>query len=518
MLDARKGPGGLASAFAVVGGIALAGLSVLVAPAPARAASVVELTDVGPDHWAYRAIALLIDRYGVMDGFPDHTFKGNAPVTRYQLAAALVKVILRMEQLSRGGRPIAPTDRATTERLQAELAPEMARLQGRVAVLEDQVATLTRRLDGLVRVGGRVTVNLGDELLDTGKDPQVAAPFIGSQISLGVSGNVNPSTAFNVGIGGNLKAAGSGNSPAVLRGTVGNPTDTNLRFNGARAVTKLGATTMYAGYFGMWMPGIGPGTSLNSMMGDFSVGVGAQGVDASGMRVGSDVGLAMSTSLGPVDVAAGVNSNILATQLGWQWNWFGVKLGYETDHKAITQLIVAPTGPKVKTADNAAVVLDFGIDQPFGLSLQAAANNLSPVAYGGMLRWAPFGIETNLVGMVNADPGQSVSVLSYSLGFGVPSFPLPRGLKTFPISVAFLDNYTISAPPRSDGQETIGPGGQAMGKNAGVSVRVGLNNPVMPNLALEYNVQAKLIESIFLPNPQDQITSEAILLRWNVAF
>lgn len=491
----------------------------LAAASPAQAASVVELTDVGPDHWAYRAIALLIDRYGVMDGFPDRTFRGDQPVSRYQLAAALVKVLLRMEQLAKGGRPIPPPDRQTTERLQTELAPELARLEGRVAVVEDQIATLTRRLDGLVRVGGRITTNLGDELLDTGKDPQTAAPFIGSQMSLAVSGRVNDNTNFNTGISGNLKAAGSGNSPAVLRGAVGNPTDVNLRVNGARVVTKLGATTVYAGHFPMWMAGIGPGSDLDSMMGNFSVGVGAQGVDASGMRVGSDVGLAANTALGPVTVGAGLNSNILATTLGWSSGWFGVKLGYETDHKAITQLILNPSGPQVKTADNAAVVLDFGLGQPWGMSLQAAANNLAPVAYGGMLRAAPFGVETNLVGMFNADPGQSVTVLTYSLGFGVPAYPLPwNGLKSFPISVAFLDNYTVIAPPREDGKETIGPGGQAMGKNAGVSVRVGLDNPVMPGLALEYNVQAKLIESIFLPNDQDQITSEAVLLRWSVGF
>ncbi|MNU01072.1 hypothetical protein D3C72_2443660 [compost metagenome] len=81
-----------------------------------------------------------------------------------------------------------------------------------------------------------------------------------------------------------------------------------------------------------------------------------------------------------------------------------------------------------------------------------------------------------------------------------------------------MDNYTLLAPPRPDGQATTGPGGLALGKNAGLSVQVDLTNPFIPNLVAEYNAQAKLIEGIFAPTPNVPITSETIIVRSSVSF
>ena len=80
------------------------------------------------------------------------------------------------------------------------------------------------------------------------------------------------------------------------------------------------------------------------------------------------------------------------------------------------------------------------------------------------------------------------------------------------------DNYTIDAPARADGQPTTGAGGQALGKLAGVTVRADLDNPLIPGLVAEYNVQAKLIEDIFLPNSADPITSESLFLKSVIRF
>ena len=58
--------------------------------------------DVPKDHWAAGAVQKLKDE-GVVQGYPDGTFKGNQPVTRYELAAALVRFV---EFLQESEKPV----------------------------------------------------------------------------------------------------------------------------------------------------------------------------------------------------------------------------------------------------------------------------------------------------------------------------------------------------------------------------------------------------------------------------
>jgi hypothetical protein len=123
----------------------------------------------------------------------------------------------------------------------------------------------------------------------------------------------------------------------------------------------------------------------------------------------------------------------------------------------------------------------------------------------------------NAVVQMNTDPAKSVDVLSYGLVLGLPAFEIFGGRMKLPsLLVGATDNQTITVPTRKDA--TPGGGGQALGKNAGVSVKLGIDNPLIPGLVAEYNVQAKLIESIFMPNAKDPITTESILLRSPVGF
>jgi peptidoglycan hydrolase CwlO-like protein len=45
-------------------------------------------SDVPKDHWAYHAVDELF-KVGLLVGYPDGQFRGNRPVTRYELAASL---------------------------------------------------------------------------------------------------------------------------------------------------------------------------------------------------------------------------------------------------------------------------------------------------------------------------------------------------------------------------------------------------------------------------------------------
>ena len=61
--------------------------------------SVLELKDVAPSDWAYTALLSLIERYGIIAGYPDGTFKGDRVITRYEFATAINEVFQRLEEL-----------------------------------------------------------------------------------------------------------------------------------------------------------------------------------------------------------------------------------------------------------------------------------------------------------------------------------------------------------------------------------------------------------------------------------
>ncbi|HOS94134.1 MAG TPA: S-layer homology domain-containing protein, partial [Armatimonadota bacterium] len=48
--------------------------------------------DVAFDHWAYDAVADMYDA-GLLEGYPDGTFKGNNSLTRYEFAMALARTL-----------------------------------------------------------------------------------------------------------------------------------------------------------------------------------------------------------------------------------------------------------------------------------------------------------------------------------------------------------------------------------------------------------------------------------------
>ncbi|MDK2950884.1 MAG: hypothetical protein PWQ77_549, partial [Kosmotogales bacterium] len=49
-------------------------------------------SDIPEDHWAYEAVSNVVDA-GVMNGYPDGSFKGDETVTRYELAQVLDRML-----------------------------------------------------------------------------------------------------------------------------------------------------------------------------------------------------------------------------------------------------------------------------------------------------------------------------------------------------------------------------------------------------------------------------------------
>ncbi|TBR58200.1 S-layer protein [Westiellopsis prolifica IICB1] len=110
----------------------------------AQVTSVSQLSDVQPTDWAFQALQSLVERYGCIAGYPNGTYRGNRPMTRYEFAAGLNACLDRVNEII----ATATTDLVTKEdlgalqRLQEEFAAELATLKGRVDTLEAHTAEL----------------------------------------------------------------------------------------------------------------------------------------------------------------------------------------------------------------------------------------------------------------------------------------------------------------------------------------------------------------------------------------
>ena len=96
--------------------------------------SVSQLSDIQPTDWAYQALRSLMERYNVISGFPDNTFKGNRPLSRYEFAAGLAATLDKVEGLiaTAIGDQYIQEDIITLRRLQKEYRSALDDLQKRV--------------------------------------------------------------------------------------------------------------------------------------------------------------------------------------------------------------------------------------------------------------------------------------------------------------------------------------------------------------------------------------------------
>ena len=115
----------------------------------ASVVSVSELNDVEGDEWAYEAVRGLVEKYDVLEGYPDGTYKGKKPTTRFELAAAAYDLATYFSDEIALDRE----DLAKLAKLLDEFSNEIKTLQGKVDELGTKVAnidTRTTTLEGKV--------------------------------------------------------------------------------------------------------------------------------------------------------------------------------------------------------------------------------------------------------------------------------------------------------------------------------------------------------------------------------
>ena len=152
--------------------LAMAAVAALAAGASAYAAN--PFADVSTSDWAYQAVADLSDQ-GIVEGYPDGTFKGQTNITRYEMAQIVARLMAKEDQYN-------AEQRATIDKLAAEYADELDSLGVRVSNLEKKVGNISWSGDARMRY--QSNDNSGDESWN-------------GRIRIKMKGQVNDSTTVN---------------------------------------------------------------------------------------------------------------------------------------------------------------------------------------------------------------------------------------------------------------------------------------------------------------------------------
>ncbi len=130
----------------------------------AAVTSVSQLNDVRSTDWAFTALQSLVERYGVIAGYPDRTFRGKQALTRYEFAAGLNTALDKISEIISAGLAdkVSKEDLATLQKLQEEFAAELATIRGRVDALDAKTAKLeAQQFSATTKLSGSAQFLLG---------------------------------------------------------------------------------------------------------------------------------------------------------------------------------------------------------------------------------------------------------------------------------------------------------------------------------------------------------------------
>ena len=171
--------------------LALAAVAALTAGVSAYAAN--PFSDVTADDWAYQAVSDL-SAQGVVEGYPDGTFKGERNMTRYELAQIVARLMAKEDQLN-------AEQQATLDKLAGEYADELANLGVRVSNLEKKVGNLYWSGDARMRYQTQDNTwkdaTHKDGKKDIDKAAAKASDSWNGRMRINVKGQVNESTYVN---------------------------------------------------------------------------------------------------------------------------------------------------------------------------------------------------------------------------------------------------------------------------------------------------------------------------------
>ncbi len=132
--------------------------------------------DVPADAYAADAVSQLAE-LGIVNGFPDGTFRGNEAFTRYQAALVVSRLLSVIDENNAAAKALSEEDLATVNNAVAELQNQLGSLTDRISALEnapkggEALSALTKRVTALEQAAP--SGNLADSL--TALEGRVAA-------------------------------------------------------------------------------------------------------------------------------------------------------------------------------------------------------------------------------------------------------------------------------------------------------------------------------------------------------
>lgn len=122
--------------------VAVAGLFMALAMARGATALATPFSDVPASHWAYQYIQSLAAD-GLIDGYPDGEFKGDRPLSRYEMAVVVARTVAKLQENEGKGASRADLDKL--QKLIDALKDELDALGVRTTSVEDSLGALDRR-------------------------------------------------------------------------------------------------------------------------------------------------------------------------------------------------------------------------------------------------------------------------------------------------------------------------------------------------------------------------------------
>ncbi len=426
--------------------LAAAGLAFIGLPAVTHAqAASGPFADVPTDHWAYQSVDTL-QKAGIVIGYPDGTYGGRRPMTRYEFAVAIARLLAQMNPGVKAGdlttlrsdleNQIQGNTAAiqALQQLVAGFAPELQRLGV-------DVAANTARLDALEARVGRdegilgAVVNEQNRLKITG-DFNVIAEGRASRRRSG-NGTYLPFLDQN----GIYQGGNSNNNNRLLassdvyedillhlRGKLNDTTTANVDLDFGNYLSQVGNTAAFGGN-GYSAGGLGPSALRPGFLtaGNQYANVYKAYVDA-------------AVKLGPLG-----GGELLIGRFGNQYTKYTLK---QVDADIYTNLIQTDSGDII--GDGAAVNVKLGPAKVNAFAVKMSADQFSQ-PYGGSS-----GTTLTTINAGNPFPGPTGTRNVFLGAGGAPAQSRPGGLIASNHAAALNQGYGVRATFGAPEAATLG--------------------------------------------------------------
>jgi hypothetical protein len=110
------------------------------------------LSDVPLNSWAYDAVNQLA-KDGIIKGYPDGTFKGNRPMTRYEAAVLAYRAVDMLEAQITAGKSVEKADMDAANKMMAAFGNELKAVERHVDALQKQADLTDKNLKSTTALG-----------------------------------------------------------------------------------------------------------------------------------------------------------------------------------------------------------------------------------------------------------------------------------------------------------------------------------------------------------------------------